>query len=357
MIDHYRKKIEEKQSEISILTNQLNNIEPTEKIFVSNADVEFYMRYEKLLSQYYGPKRLIPSTYKNKTAYHIDFKLLRSPYEKLEKFITVILILIIICIHTIVIAEDIDDGFLDKSIFQIMFVAIAILTSTYFITSLATIFVLLSIIFPFLRTTYLVLNRKSIKKHHEIKNILETNKLLEKQDFDDIGIIQQNIEISSKDLLYYQKCFEKAQKDEVMKIVKQKKLEAEKKIQEEENRRFQKKAEFWLKLNGYDFETEIAKLFSRKGYKVQQTSFSGDGGADLIVMNTDGEKSIIQCKNHKNPVSPHTIRDLLGTLIDFEADYGILINTGGFSQRTYEFALKHPITLYDIEDIVRIANS
>ena len=358
MIDHYRKKIEEKQSELSELTNLLESFIPASKYILSSSDMELYRTFDKDISENFYPNQLgLPKDKNANTSNNFDHRSFQSPYRKIEKFIYTILIIIGIGFNIFYLygffTESILESSILGSIISFLFME-AVLIVTIWLVIVLVIFLIINL---FLKNVYLILNRKSIKKYYLLKEHLEENIKLEKKDSEDIKVIQQNIEKSSKDLLYYQECLKKAQEVEAMKIAKQEKLEAEKKIQELENRQFQMKADFWLKLNGYDFENEIAKLFKRKGYKVQQTSFSGDGGADIIVTDTSGEKFIIQCKNHKNPVSPHIARDLLGTLIDYKVDSGILINTGGFTHGTIKFSLKHPLTLYDIRDIVRIANS
>ena len=54
-------------------------------------------------------------------------------------------------------------------------------------------------------------------------------------------------------------------------------------------------------LTGYEFEEYIAQLFKSKGFDVQKTSYSHDGGIDLIATFNEpifSGKYIIQCKKY-----------------------------------------------------------
>ena len=67
-----------------------------------------------------------------------------------------------------------------------------------------------------------------------------------------------------------------------------------------------------------------------------------------------GEKIIVQCKRHKNPIGPAVVRELYGSLSASKAQAAILICTGGFTKGVYRFARDKPITLLDIDGIVEL---
>lgn len=115
-----------------------------------------------------------------------------------------------------------------------------------------------------------------------------------------------------------------------------------------------KAAAFWTALDGWGFEREIATLYRQQGFEVEETPGSGDGGVDLILRR-EGKKWIVQCKQHTNPVPPAVVRDLFGTMVHERADSAILVATTGFTPGTREFAAGKPITLVDLDDILKMA--
>lgn len=50
-------------------------------------------------------------------------------------------------------------------------------------------------------------------------------------------------------------------------------------------------------ISSTQFEDEIARMFTRLGYEVKQTSYSNDGGRDAIMMK-DGNKYLVECKRY-----------------------------------------------------------
>ena len=102
-------------------------------------------------------------------------------------------------------------------------------------------------------------------------------------------------------------------------------------------------------LTGYEFEEYIAQLFKSKGFDVQKTSYSHDGGIDLIATFNEpifSGKYIIQCKKYTDTmVGQPTIRDLYGVVMSEHANKGILITTSDFTDEARTFANNKNIEL------------
>ena len=125
-------------------------------------------------------------------------------------------------------------------------------------------------------------------------------------------------------------------------------------LREREECARRKAGEFWMALDGWEFERQIATLYRNQRFEVEETPGSGDGGVDLILRR-EGKKWIVQCKQHANPVPPTVVRDLFGTMVHERADAAILVATAGFTPGTREFAAEKPITLVDLDDILKMA--
>ena len=75
-----------------------------------------------------------------------------------------------------------------------------------------------------------------------------------------------------------------------------------------------------------------------------------------MIQNSDGN-TIVQCKNHQNPVGPSVVRELYGVMMSEKSKDGILICSGGFTKGVYDFVEGKPIELWDINKIVEMNES
>ena len=112
--------------------------------------------------------------------------------------------------------------------------------------------------------------------------------------------------------------------------------------------------DYWQSLSGVEFERELGILFMRMGYQVSRTPASGDHGVDLILT-AKGKTAIVQCKRYAHPAGPAVVRELLGSMVAYPADYGVLACTGGFTRNVHEFVRGKRIVLMGLDDIVRMA--
>lgn len=110
---------------------------------------------------------------------------------------------------------------------------------------------------------------------------------------------------------------------------------------------------YWEQLTHYQFEVEVANLYSMLGYSAKVTKASGDGGIDVILIK-NGTKIGIQCKHHSKPVGPNDFRALIGVIASQGYDYGIFVSLNGFTTTVYEEARKSRIRvdLVSCKDLV-----
>jgi len=140
---------------------------------------------------------------------------------------------------------------------------------------------------------------------------------------------------------------EKKQKEVFSKWQMQKELEAGKK-------------EFWQKLSGEAFETELKKMLRLNGYRNFNSSGhpnTPDGGIDFFAEDPSGKKCIIQCKAHKKPVTASHVRDLRGALAacDGKATYAVMASLKGLTRPAQMFADSNGIFVWTIEDVVKMS--
>ena len=114
-------------------------------------------------------------------------------------------------------------------------------------------------------------------------------------------------------------------------------------------------------MTGYEFEEYIAQFFKSKGFEVQQTSYSHDGGIDLIAICNEpifSGKYIIQCKKYADSlVGQPVIRDLYGVVMSENANKGILITTSDFTDDAQAFAKHKNIELINGTLLAKIVST
>ena len=113
------------------------------------------------------------------------------------------------------------------------------------------------------------------------------------------------------------------------------------------------KFDWWDKLDGHEFEYAVATAYASKGYDTKVSPAGGDGGID-IILTKGAERIAVQCKAHKNPVSPSVVRDLYGTMTRQNFPKGIVVSKNGFTSGTVSFASGVPIELVDLNDIIHM---
>jgi len=103
-----------------------------------------------------------------------------------------------------------------------------------------------------------------------------------------------------------------------------------------------------------DFEALMAKLFEAYGHKVEPVGGNADHGVDIIVMNGQGEKWVVQCKRYSGSVGEPVVRDLYGTMLHEEAQGAYLMTTGTFTRKAQQWAAEKPIILYDGQALIAL---
>lgn len=84
-------------------------------------------------------------------------------------------------------------------------------------------------------------------------------------------------------------------------------------------------------MSGYDFESFLCTLFKKMNFTVQQTSLSGDQGADLILSKM-GQKIVVQAKRHSANISNKAVQEVVAAIKHYNADKGMVVTTSLFTK-------------------------
>ena len=120
-----------------------------------------------------------------------------------------------------------------------------------------------------------------------------------------------------------------------------------------------------FRIDPRDFEKVVAEIFRKKGFNVNLTSRSNDGGKDVIALSKDAlgieTKYFIECKRYslENKVGVDIIRSLYGVHHTVNSpNVSVLATTSTFTRGAKSFVEKEiknklDISLKDFEDISR----
>ena len=103
-------------------------------------------------------------------------------------------------------------------------------------------------------------------------------------------------------------------------------------------------------LSGHDFEKLIAELFKKMGYAVMQTKASSDLGCD-VLLEREGEKTAVQTKRQKTPVSNSSVQEVVASLKVYNAKHGMVVTNNFFLRTAIELASANNIKLINRTDL------
>ena len=108
------------------------------------------------------------------------------------------------------------------------------------------------------------------------------------------------------------------------------------------------------------FEELVCELFERKGYNVQLTKQTRDGGKDLIVLNNSVLGDLViyaECKKKapRHPVNVGLVRQLYGTVEADRVTAGIMVTNSYFLKdaRRFQQTIKSRMNLIDYSELMK----
>jgi len=104
-----------------------------------------------------------------------------------------------------------------------------------------------------------------------------------------------------------------------------------------------------------EFEMLVGEAFRRRGFLVEETGLGGkDGGIDLII-NKNGRREIVQCKQWRSRrVSAPTVREMWGLADHHRADGVRIVCIGDYTPDAAAFARGKPIELITGERLLEL---
>ena len=109
-----------------------------------------------------------------------------------------------------------------------------------------------------------------------------------------------------------------------------------------------------MHLSDLELEKLAEQVYRKLGYSVQHVGQTGDHGIDVLLINPNNQKEIVQCKQWSKPVGEAALRDLYGAMMHDQAIRGWIWAPRGFSGPAKAWAQGKPIVLVDDAEINRL---
>jgi HJR/Mrr/RecB family endonuclease len=107
-------------------------------------------------------------------------------------------------------------------------------------------------------------------------------------------------------------------------------------------------------LTGEQSEGFLRTLFVKMGYKATLTRKTGDQGADLIVSRPKG-RIAVQAKRQHHPVGNRAVQELLGGILYYKCQKGIVATTSTFTRSARSLAAKDQrLALWDARKLSQL---
>jgi len=115
-------------------------------------------------------------------------------------------------------------------------------------------------------------------------------------------------------------------------------------------------------MSGTEFEEYVKELLERRGWRVETTPRTRDGGIDLIAkrsIDMGTESTLyIQCKNYASPAGVEVVRQLNGVLPKHHpGSHGVVVCPSGFTADARSFAQDRGITLWERQHLFELSQS
>lgn len=111
-------------------------------------------------------------------------------------------------------------------------------------------------------------------------------------------------------------------------------------------------------ISPYDFEKFMAELFRADGFTVEETGYSGDFGADLILTKDD-ERTVVQVKRYApgSQVGVNDINQVIGARTYYRADSALVVTTSDFTNPAIALGRSAEVVLWNWQRLEKYLSS
>lgn len=130
-------------------------------------------------------------------------------------------------------------------------------------------------------------------------------------------------------------------------------------LEKEIQKKLNSDIQYLRKIDPFEFENIVAKLYNSLGYKYEVTSKSNDEGKD-IILKKNGVITYVECKRFSkgNNVSRPILQKLYGVMVADNVTNGIIVTTSNFTKEAIDFSKKMDcnIQLIGEKELIKMLN-
>jgi restriction system protein len=115
-----------------------------------------------------------------------------------------------------------------------------------------------------------------------------------------------------------------------------------------------KEETFLGRLDAETLEALVAVLFRAMGNATEEIGGPRDAGADVIVIEPNGTRALVQCKNWRKTVGVRVVRELIGAMGHHKVLKGYIFARSDFSPDARKLAAEWNIDLLDGKQLARL---
>ncbi|WP_040228489.1 restriction endonuclease [Bhargavaea cecembensis] len=106
-------------------------------------------------------------------------------------------------------------------------------------------------------------------------------------------------------------------------------------------------------MSGKQFEDFLRLRYQARGYRVRQTPYRNDFGADLIL-ERDGRRIVVQAKRWKKNVGIQAVQEIVAARQHYKADAAWVVTNSQYTKAAKELAGSNEVRLVDRTQLIHI---
>ena len=106
-------------------------------------------------------------------------------------------------------------------------------------------------------------------------------------------------------------------------------------------------------MTGSQFEDFLRLRYQARGYRVRQTPYRNDFGADLIL-ERGGQRIVVQAKRYKHNVGIRAVQEVFAARQHYKADAAWVVTNSQFTKAATELAKSNGVRLVDRVQLIHI---
>jgi HJR/Mrr/RecB family endonuclease len=106
------------------------------------------------------------------------------------------------------------------------------------------------------------------------------------------------------------------------------------------------------KMEGFEFEKYVGRLFQEFDFSTTVTKQSGDFGCD-VILEKNGDRIAVQVKRSTNTVSLKAVQEIVASLKKYDARIGVVITNATFSKSAKQLAKSNGVVMINGRALVR----